>query len=486
MLFCTSKSLTLDSVSAFKYSFSMRILRNVRPTAEQLLILNDTGPGFRLIRGAAGSGKTTVALLRLRQLCASRSSRQVRLNLDTPVKVLVLTFNRTLRGYVEHLTMDECPDNVHINIATFSRWARNLCGPNLDIDDEADDRIVRLLQKSGFKTNVGYFVDEVKYILGRFAPDERSGYLEAIRSGRGRAPVVTRQTRRKLLDDVIPRYEEEKSRIGKVDWNDIALEAIRANKQHYDVVVVDETQDFSANQIRAVISHLKEDHTTTFIIDAVQRIYPQGFRWKEVGIEFRPETVYTLRRNYRNTVEIARFATPLVRNLPMDEDGALPDPSASKSHGPLPKVIAGRYSAQIGYMLDYVQGFLDSGDTVAILHPKGGGWFDFTRETLWDRDIPFCELTRKSDWPTGPEKVALSTTYSAKGLEFDHVLMPGLNQEVAQHGPEEGDGKLESLCRLVAMGIGRARKTVSIGYKPGEQSTLIGLLDRTTYDFVEV
>ena len=306
------------------------------------------------------------------------------------------------------------------------------------------------------------------------------------RDGRGRAPAVTRGTREKLLNDVIRRYEEEKSRIGKVDWNDVAFEASRATKQDYDVVVVDETQDFSANQVRAVISHLKTDHTTTFIIDATQRIYPQAFLWKEVGIEFRPGMVYTLGRNYRNTAEIARFAASLVQNLPKEEDGMSPDPSASQRNGPRPKVIAGRYSLQINYMLEYVQKFLDSGDTVAILHPKGGGWFDFTREALRDRNIAFCELTREPDWPEGPEQVALSTIHSAKGLEFDHVLLPGLNQKTTPHGREDGDGELESLQRLVAMGIGRARKTVSVGYKPGEQSTIIDLLDPATYDLVEV
>ena len=82
--------------------------------------------------------------------------------------------------------------------------------------------------------------------------------------------------------------------------------------------------------------------------------------------------------------------------------------------------------------------------------------------------------------------MALSTIHSAKGLEFDHVLVPGLNSEVTPHGEGDDDGTLESLRRLLAMGVGRARETVSIGYKPGEASTLIALLDPSTYKLVEV
>jgi len=46
----------------------MRLLPPVVPTAEQLQLIGDEKPGYRLIRGAAGSGKTTTALLCLRQL----------------------------------------------------------------------------------------------------------------------------------------------------------------------------------------------------------------------------------------------------------------------------------------------------------------------------------------------------------------------------------------------------------------------------------
>ena len=102
------------------------------------------------------------------------------------------------------------------------------------------------------------------------------------------------------------------------------------------------------------------------------------------------------------------------------------------------------------------------------------------------RGIDYCELTQEREWPTGPELLALSTIHSAKGLEFDHVLMPGLSDEVTPHGDEDGDGTLDSLRRLIAMGVGRARKTVTLGYKPGERSTVFRHIDPETYRLVEV
>ena len=329
-------------------------------------------------------------------------------------------------------------------------------------------------------------LNEIKYIMGRFRPGERDRYVRALRTGRGRAPAVIQSMRENLLSNVIEPYEAKKTEIAKIDWNDIAIEVAGVQNQGYDVVVVDESQDLSANQIRAILAHVRQDHSTTFIIDAMQRIYPQSFQWREIGIEMRPQLVRTLARNHRNTIEIAHLASSLMRSVPSEDDGVLPDANACVQSGPRPVIAQGVYSAQLDYMLNRVQSYLEACETVAILQPKGGGWFDFARRTLRERGIDYCELTRNPEWPTGPELLALSTIHSAKGLEFDHVLLPGLNQEVTPHGTEDGDGTLEFLCRLVAMGIGRARKSVILGYKPGEQSTLIDLIDPSTYDLIEV
>ena len=482
-----SESWRTDNRTDILYFWRMRVLQDIRPTAEQLVILRDAATGFRLIRGAAGSGKTTAALMRLRQLCAARAERRRRLGLPDPVRVLVLTFNRTLRGYVEHLAAEQVEESedIDLTVETFSRWALGLCASQPDLLEQ-QPLIRRHLLTADFTADLEYFVGEVEYVLGRFPPNARDEYLQAERSGRGRAPAFPRQRREKLLADVIAPYEEEKARTEKVDWNDIALEAATVPCQGYDVVVVDEAQDLSANQIRTVLAHLHEDHTTTFIIDAVQRIYPQAFQWREVGIAIRPNMVYTLSRNHRNTAAIARFAASIVRGLPQEEDGVVPDPDESDTEGQLPEILVGPYRAQLDYMLGNIEPYLEAEETVAILQPRGGGWFAFARQALRRRELPFCELTRSSDWPTGPEQIALSTIHSAKGLEFDHVLMPGLNQEVTPHGAEDGDGTLDALRRLVAMGIGRARKTVTVGYKPGDKSTLIDMLDPATYVLIEV
>jgi DNA helicase IV len=443
-----------------------------------------------VILGAAGSGKTTTALLRLKALCTSRLERRARLGQVDPVRVMVQTYNRTLEGYIAELARDQVPQGpgLVLDVTTFSRWAVNVTGQSNILDREASKPILnRLLAPftSDHKLR-DFYIDEVEYALGRLDPGDLESYMTMVREGRGQAPRVERGLRRRLLDEVIGPYQSEKVRRGRLDWNDIAVAASTSRLDlRYDVVIVDEAQDFSANQIRAVVAHLAQDHSTTFVLDAVQRIYPRSFRWSEVGID---KQLYSrLATNYRNTANIAAFARPLVEGLPQEDDGSLPDFLACEEAGEKPKVISGSYSAQLKFMLDETIRNVDLTDeSVAIMQPLGGGWFDFTRAELNRRGLPFVELTRNSTWPRGTEQVGLSTISSAKGLEFDHVLLPGLNQKVTPHGFEEGDAALDRLRRLLAMGIGRARKTVMVGFKADEKSSLIELLDPSTYEMVEL
>lgn len=469
----------------------MRILESVSPTPEQLRILTDSGSGFRLIRGAAGSGKTTTALLRLKQLCRSRLSRRERLGVVDPVRVLVLTYNTTLQGYISELARRQVAGNpgLVLDVRTFSKWAVGMVGPVNILDHRQIDLLLHtsVRQVVGPGGPVEYFVQEVEYVLSMFDPEDLSSYLTLKREGRGSTPRVERPLRQRLLDEVIAPYQKVKADRGAMDWNDLALAAKDASGPEYNVVIIDEAQDFSANQIRAVLAHLAEDASVTFVIDAVQRIYPRFFRWNEVGIAIRPNQIYRLTRNHRNTRQIAAFARPLVEGLPPEDDGSLPDFSSCEDDGPMPVVVLGKYNEQIKFMLDRLIETIDlTSESVAVLQPSGGGWFNYARRALQDRGIPFCELTRQSEWPTSSENVAISTIHSAKGLEFDHVLLPGLNQELTPHGPEDGDGSLEGWRRLFAMGVGRARRSVMVGTKPGEQSTLIGMLSADTYELVDL
>lgn len=288
-----------------------------------------------------------------------------------------------------------------------------------------------------------------------------------------------------LEPDVVAPYTDMKKKLGVMDWNDIAVAACGiSDVPPWDVVIVDEAQDFTANQVRTVLSHLAAPFSLTFVMDAMQRIYPRYFTWAEAGVTRFAKT-YTLTRNYRNTRQIAAFARPLIEGLPLEDDGALPDLQACTKDGPLPVVIAGKYSAQIDFILARLLRTVDFGsESVIFLQPMGGAWFDYLRRRLRTAGLPWTELTRASIWPTGPEAIALSTLHSSKGLEFDHVIIPGLNDQVTPHRAGEGDGQFDAVRRLIAMGVARARTSVMLGFKPDDPSAVLRLLKPGTYELV--
>lgn len=465
----------------------MQVLKNVVPSKEQLKIITLDKPGITLIRGAAGSGKTTTALLRLKYLAAYWKRRKEVLGLPEPVKILVLTFNRTLRGYIEELAATQIIADLDISlkVMTFANWSLSLLNSPRVLDDEN-----RYAQWNRLSRHLGYgkefILDEIEYALGRFGVRNITDYVGCRRDGRGASPRVDSAVRQKIIDEVIHPYEEWKRQNGFCDWNDLAV-ALGHTKigRGYDIIIADEAQDFSANQIRAIRKQLAEEFSLTFILDAAQRIYPRGFTWKETGIS--TSDIHRLEGNFRNTIEIATFAQAIVAGLDMPDDGTLPDFSACTQHGDKPLLLKGKFRNQLAYILNHIKKSINlHNETVAFLHPKGGGWFDFTKEQLDEHGLGFVVITQRSEWPKGPQNIALSTFHSAKGLEFDHVIIPGLDYEVTPHGVGDGDSHLENHRRLLAMAIGRARKSVIVGYKPSTASTLFSYLVPGTFDEVVV
>ena len=158
--------------------------------------------------------------------------------------------------------------------------------------------------------NNEFLFDEIDYCLGRFLPDNRNDYLTIKREGRGIAPRMERPMRQRLLNEVITPYTEYKRQHNLKDWNDLALELITSPKdEKYDIVIADETQDLSANQIRAIMNHCANPSTIVFVLDSAQRIYPRGWNWREVGIRLNPNRSFLLKENHRNTVGILSCKT---------------------------------------------------------------------------------------------------------------------------------------------------------------------------------
>ena len=93
----------------------------------------------------------------------------------------------------------------------------------------------------------------------------------------------------------------------------------------------------------------------------------------------------------------------------------------------------------------------------ALEHERTGG----TLAGLLDRAALFGE----TDQVQGNGRVDLLTLHSAKGLEFDHVFIVGLENGILPHRRSQGsDREIEEERRLLYVGITRARRRLALSY----------------------
>jgi len=461
------------------------MLAEIQPVQEQQQLLYDTRPGVTLVRGGVGSGKTTAALYRLRPLIQLWNDRRSRTKQSGRTRILVTTYNRSQRDYIMDLAEEQVAefDDIDLTVDTFGNWQASMMHEvSLIGEQERLQKLAGLCSRQPMPRE--FLTDEVEYAHGRFLDEHLNFYLSCQRYGRGRTPKLDRPTRQYILKELVQPYILWKRRMNRVDTNDLSqLIARMPRVARYDIIVVDEAQELSANDLRALMRCANAPSAVTFLIDTAQRIYPRGWTWAEAAI--REHRAYRLLANHRNTRQIAALAQPLFDDIALGDDGAAPDPETCVRDGPTPLLLRGSFEGQSDFAIHYLHEHVDlSRETVAFLHPVG--WFWALKEALSAAGLPYTTLSRAGGLPGADRPVALGEMHLVKGLEFDHVIMLGLHQQFTPHGPGDGDATLQKLQRLFAMAITRARRSVVIGAEPGKESTLVRCLDPETYTDVEI
>lgn len=473
----------------------MQFLRPIQLTAEQLTIANFPPLGIRVIKGAAGSGKTTVAIFRMITVAKTIRADKNRQNDESPVICRLITYNRTLKSYVEALIETEriklgAASGIVIEVSTFDKWASDECSPDglfyLSDKHSAGNQIVQLASKHGISNyDNDFIISEVAYILGLIPHNALDSYLNIERTGRGASPKIPLTVRQQFIN-VVNDYQKWKLEKNLTDGDDLSvMMQNHTTPTEHDLIVVDESQDLSANKMRAIMHFLKPNlESLTIIFDSAQRIYKHGYTWKEVGINVSGgDRSVSLTRNYRNTFEIAAYVNSVLSKADIGLDGTIPDPSKCEKSTILPTVVKGRFPKQVAYAVNIIKNNINlKTETVAFLHPKG--WFKSNgglAQQLSNAGIDFTILTGVDNWPNGDENIALLTMSSAKGLEFDHVFILGLDQETTSCVDGIDDDARNFYIRLFAVACSRARKTLTIGALNENPSFLLSLADRATY-----
>ena len=447
-----------------------------RPVGRQREVLYLPAGGHTVVLGTAGSGKTTLAILR--SLYLSDPST------DHAGHTLLVTFNRCLVTYMERLAgMMGRPVDVR-NYHHFARgylsarrklpWG-SICGTDerLRFVDSAVQEVRATGRQGAILQRPTKFLDEEFQWIQRHGITTAGDYLDAERTGR--STRVTRADRADLFD-LFQRYLERRARGGKLyDWDDLASAVRRELDEDeqarlYRHVVIDEGQDFSPEMLRSLAAAIPGDGSLTFFGDIAQQIYGHRMSWRNAGLNAR--RIWRFQENYRNTRQIARLALAVAALPHFPDDPDLVEPTEPAADGPLPVLMRRpSESAEREFVVSRAADLARTG-TVAVLFRTR------EQEAATRQYLPrgATRLHRElAVWPTGPG-LFYGTYHASKGLEFDTVFMPFLSDERWPHAPDvENLGREEAEVRdthLLYVGITRARATLVLSHT-GQSTPLL-------------
>lgn len=440
------------------------------PEGKQREVLYLPETGHSVVLGTAGSGKTTLALYRAAYLSAN--------DLPHSGKTLLLTFNRTLVTYLHHLKSTELQNVVIENYHKFARGylhTRGKMGYNSicetaekrDLIDNAVSNVhQRLGQHPLFNRTADFFVDEINWIQEHGLVDGREKYIQVERIGR-RGTRLARQFR-DVMFEIYKEYRQLREMEGKLyDWEDIAYCVHQAfledkGKRYYRHIILDEGQDFSPEMIRSLACAIPEDGSLTFFGDVAQQIYGQRTSWKSAGLKVFP--VWEFKRNYRNTKQIAQLGLAISRMPYFAEIEDIVEAISPRADGPRPALVKCQSrTQQLEEAVRVAQGASKT-QTIAILFKNREQEKHIRPRLPSDAKRLHREMT---SWDPR-SSIYYGTYHSAKGLEFDLVILPFLDADnlpdaewVAAQGKEEA---LTYFGRLIYVAITRAKTDLLLLY----------------------
>ncbi|RKP46973.1 3'-5' exonuclease [Trinickia fusca] len=442
-----------------------------KPIGKQLEVVCLPATGQHVVLGTAGSGKTTMAIARARYLTNSL--------LPDAGRTLIVTYNKALMNYINSFG-SEIPADV--DVRNYHRFARGYLKSRGELPDgclaapkQRKDLIEQAIEDvkedyedhSFFRRPLKFFLDEIQWLNGRNI-ESVDRYNEVTRTGRASAQM--NRVLRPIMWEILERYRELRAERGKLyDMDDIAA-AVSASLERdkrprlYKHVIIDEGQDLSLEMIRSLTKAIPPDGSITFFGDVAQRIYGhgRGMSWREAG--FQTRQVWRFEQNYRNTRNIANLAVA-VSDMPYFLGGQdMIAPIVSAADGPKPALVHFADPEKERELVGTIVQSRYRTQSVAVLlrtHEK-------IREISPYLPEDAVQLKEEgANWTVG-HGAYFGTYHSAKGLEFDLVILPFLSSaEIPNLEDIEADEVDEILAedgRLIYVGITRAKTSLVLTY----------------------
>lgn len=450
-----------------------------------------------LIKGAPGSGKTTVLLMKIEKILKSNPNAEI----------LLITYNKTLAAYAQKYLADRGYSQRNLEVRTFHSWAykylKSIKGKFSSssyqeatlFDNCYENRKTtnhRFYSDEKFKS---FLKDEIKWIKGKGIISEEE-YLNVRRSGR---VVSLQQPDRKEVFAFMKQLDKGLAMKSLVPFDDYGiqlyqnLDVVKA-RETYDYVMIDEAQDLT--QVQLIV--LRELNPKSLIVsaDIGQRIYKTDFTWRSVGINIVGGRTKHLEEMHRSCREIVTMALPLY-NKDLNSNSSKNSEEAreeliipKKSSGFIPEIYQyNTYQDEYEGLVELIKEQWDKTTnkdiTIGVLFRHNKQLKGFIK--MLPYSIPHEHIEKENGSCLTPG-VKLVTMHSAKGLEFDIVIIPRFTDKnlpsLKNVEEEEIEDAIQVERRLLYVSMTRAKTRLFLTGYGNKMSRFMDEFDKATYNLI--
>lgn len=412
----------------------------LHPTQKRLVEREAVTP--MMVRGAAGTGKTVVAMHRAVNLVRRR-------DWNPNLKLLFTTFTKNLAVDISAQLDSICSaeEKRRIEVVNIDAWVaaflkrhhvtKTIAYPGLPQYDACWNDALTLTDLSLGLPNSFYEEEWKRVILPQEIMNEKE-YLRASRKGRG-TPLSRNQ--RKAVWPVFDEMRNQMSSLGLMTIEDGCFMAIHILKTQvgitqYQAVVVDETQDLG-NEALTLLARLalpngdEAEEPRIFLVgDGQQRIYSRHGTLSSCGINVRGRRSERLKLTYRTTEEIRRAANAVLEGVhfdDMDEGSETVAGCLSNRHGVRPEVfVANSINEEADWIearIQEVKTSLNLVDGDICVVARTNAIADLYRDIFVQKGFTTVKLSRKSHDDRGMTGLRFATMHRVKGLEYKAVFI---------------------------------------------------------------
>jgi DNA helicase-2/ATP-dependent DNA helicase PcrA len=410
---------------------------------EQFALITRPDAGFVVVRGTAGSGKTTVALHRIAYLAYNDPS------VDSS-RTLFLVFSRALRDYVGHVL--PALGIRRVAVQSFDVWARGLRRRHFPalptaIADDTPAGVLRLKSHPLMHRALAEHLDANPGVGGRErALDDWASVQTNLRllerlveeefPGAFTPDDLERAVAfsRRRHEDIAAWVEGDRDVAPTLDPEDDAL-LLRAwqlrvgplagpdgRPLRYRHVAVDEVQDLTPLDVRVLLGCIDERRSITLAGDTQQHVMRDaGFTsWadflRHLGVE--GAAVDTLRVSYRCSRQVVTFALDLLGDLREDDP-----PVVTRDGPPVELFTFTDHGGCVAFLADALRDLLRAEPLASVVllapDPELAALY---AEGLAHAEVPRVRQVRDHDFTFAPG-VEVTEVAQVKGLEFDYVVL---------------------------------------------------------------